>query len=39
MIGIFLLNHVLDGLGLLYALSVCWKLAKFKKYGLFRAFW
>lgn len=37
MIGIFLLNHVLDTLGLFYALAVCWKLAR--GYGLVRAFW
>lgn len=37
MIGIFLLNHVLDALGLICALSVCWKLAR--GYGIRRAFW
>jgi hypothetical protein len=37
MIGIFLLNHALDALGLYFALSVCWKVAR--GYGVLRAFW
>lgn len=37
MIIALLLNHALGALGLFYALSVCWKLAR--GYGVLRSFW
>jgi hypothetical protein len=36
MIGVFLVNHVLDGLGLIYLSSIIWKIAR--RYGVRRWF-